>query len=309
MQFVSRSGIPVVGRGLRNVAARGVSGARRFASGAGGATLWQGIRSSPNTGAKIAGMAGALGVGGLCAWGMSQPTSFENSGTRAIVSQYGYTSGMIQTRLMKTYGYVTAGLALTATAATVMFQKGLALRLMNMNPWMLAGGSIVGLMVTGGAARMIHPDNVIPKHLAFGAFTSMIALSLCPLGAMVGVQVLKQAAMATGLVVGSLSTVAMCAKNDAFLSMGPALGVGFGCVMAASLGSIVFPGSALLHNVVMYGGLGLFGLFLCYDTQKMLHNAEMKPEYDAMAESMGIYIDTIQIFWRLALIFGGNRRK
>lgn len=284
-------------------------GIRRFATGAGNATLWQAVRQSPNTGAKIAGAVGALGVGGLCAWGLSQPVSFESSNTRAIVSQYGYTSGMIQSRLMKTYGYVTAGLALTATAATMMFQRGLAMRLMGMNPWVLAIGSMVGCVVSAGAVHAIHPDNVIPKHLAFGAFTSCIALSLCPIGAMVGVQVLKQAAMATGLVVGSLSTVAMCAKNDAFLSMGPALGVGFGCVMAASLGSIVFPGSALLHNVVMYGGLGLFGLFLCYDTQKLLHNAEMKADFDAMAESLGIYIDTIQIFWRLALIFGGNRRK
>ena len=43
------------------------------------------------------------------------------------------------------------------------------------------------------------------------------------------------------------------------------------------------PGGAMfsaLHTVYMYGGLVLFGGFLLYDTQKIVHHAEHDHHYD-----------------------------
>jgi hypothetical protein len=45
------------------------------------------------------------------------------------------------------------------------------------------------------------------------------------------------------------------------------LSVGFGVVLAASIGQVFLPASPLLYNVVMYGGLAVFGGFTYFDTQ------------------------------------------
>ena len=79
--------------------------------------------------------------------------------------------------------------------------------------------------------------------------------------------------------------------------------------MFASPGTMIFSG---LHTIYMYGGLVLFGGFLLYDTQKIIHNAENKPRYDPVNNAMGIYLDTINIFVRIFYLLAGssgNRRK
>ena len=56
--------------------------------------------------------------------------------------------------------------------------------------------------------------------------------------------------------------------------------------------------------MAMYGGLILFGAFLLYDTQKIIHKAERHPvgygapPFDPVNASIGIYMDTINIFIR-----------
>ena len=49
------------------------------------------------------------------------------------------------------------------------------------------------------------------------------------------------------------------------------------------LGTMFLPATtalgAGLYSVAMYGGLVLFGAFLLYDTQKIIHRAETHPVY------------------------------
>lgn len=77
----------------------------------------------------------------------------------------------------------------------------------------------------------------------------------------------------------------------------------------------------------MYGGLVLFGGFMLYDTQKIIRDAERKPSFDpinayvlfmcegrkkfenASYRSMGIYMDALNIFIRIAMILASNQSK
>lgn len=65
-----------------------------------------------------------------------------------------------------------------------------------------------------------------------------------------------------------------------------------------------------LYSISLYGGLVLFSMFMLYDTQRIVRKAEAYHDFDPINESISIYLNTINIFIRLAQILsGGNRRK
>lgn len=90
-------------------------------------------------------------------------------------------------------------------------------------------------------------------------------------------------------------------------------------MFAANIGALFLPPTSVvgagLHSVVLYGGLLLFSAFLLYDTQKIIKKAQATPVYghafDPINESMGIYLDTINIFMRMVIIMsgGGNKKR
>ena len=119
-----------------------------------------------------------------------------------------------------------------------------------------------------------------PKQLAFLAHTSLIGAVLAPL-AFAGGPLLVRAAVYTAGIVGGLSTIAVCAPSERFLSWGAPLGIGLGLVFAANVGALFLPPTSAigagLASVVVYGGLVLFSGFLLFDTQKIMRKAESHP--------------------------------
>merc|ERR1719204_1818434 len=269
----------------------------------------QTIRDTPWTGMKVAGAAAAVGLGGLCAYGAMQPANYVPSKTRATIRAFSGPefAQMVRGRMAKTYAYIAGGLGIRALSSVMLFQRGYANVFMT-NPIMAGIGCFVGMMALMIGTQATPQENVGLKHAMGAGFTTMMGFTLCPMVAMGGA-LLQQAAMITGLIVGSLSCVAAVAPDDQFLSWGPYLGCGLGVILAASFGSMFFPGSAMLHNVVLYGGLGLFGCYVCYDTQKMKYHAEMDDQYDPINRGFGLYMDTINIFIRVAQILAMSQRK
>jgi len=78
--------------------------------------------------------------------------------------------------------------------------------------------------------------------------------------------------------------------------------MGFGVIFGLGIVSMFWPSPALF-NIYLYGGLLLFGAFMLYDMQKIIYNAKLKPVYDPINESIGIYLDTIIIFQKFLIIF------
>ena len=84
------------------------------------------------------------------------------------------------------------------------------------------------------------------------------------------------------------------AKPGAMLRWGVPLGGGLLMLMAVGVGGMFVPVTSawypLLHNVMLYGGLTLFTLYIAYDTQKMIDEYEMG-EDDHIKHATDLFID------------------
>lgn len=230
---------------------------------------------------------------------------------RATSSDDGY-SDPVKQRLTRTYAYLGGSLACTALAATALFRSGMAYRLASFNPMVVAVGSAAALIGCHYWIRSVdYYASPMQKHLALGTFIGLQALLTAPLAALGG-PLLMRAALGTGAIVGSLSLTAATAPGDAYLRMTGPLTIGAGLVLGASLGSMFFPGSSLLYNVVMYCGLAVHGGFVFVRTQRLIDQAALahpRTRFDPINDCVGIYVDTIAIFWRLAAIMSGSSSR
>ena len=213
-------------------------------------------------------------------------------------------------RIKSTYGYVSGGLATTAVTSIALFKTKLPQLLMRTSPWVYLGVSLAtSIPLLIGTITTDYDSSPITKHAMWLGFNGAIASNLCIFG-MFGGPLVTQAALATGCVVGGLSLVALNAKPGSMEKFEAPLGIGLGVIVAAGLGYMIFP-MPLLHSISLYGGLAVFSGLTLTDTQKLVRNAEDSHEYDPINESLGIYLDTVNIFVRMLQILNdinGNKK-
>jgi len=273
----------------------------------------QGTAISMGEGA-LAGAA-VLGLGALAYYGAGM------SGEMGAVEKSVMWPQHVKDRIKDTYMYFGGSLVATAGTAVAAFRSPAVINLVSRGGLMAMGVSIAAMIGSSMVARSIpYQPGFGSKQLAWLAHCAVIGCVVAPL-CFLGGPILTRAAWYTAGMVGGLSTVAVCAPSDKFLYMGGPLAMGLGIVFCASIGSAFLPPTtamgAGLYSVAMYGGLILFGAFLLYDTQKIIHKAERHPAgygappFDPVNASMSIYMDTINIFIRIAQILagGGSRRK
>nr|CAH0106157.1 unnamed protein product [Daphnia galeata] len=256
--------------------------------------------------------ASGLGLGALCFYGLgfgSQPGAIDRS---VMWPEY------VKDRIRSTYMYFGGSVMLTAASAVACFRSPLVMRAVGGNSWMVLLGTIAAMIGSGMLVRSIpYEPGVGSKQAAWALHSAVIGAVIAPM-CFLGGPLLLRAAMYTAGIVGGLSTVAVCAPSEKFLNMGGPLAIGFGAVFAASIGSAFLPPTtalgAGLYSIALYGGLVLFSAFLLYDTQKIVKAAEVHSPYaarpfDPVNASISIYMDTINIFVRIATILAGGNRK
>ncbi|XP_053672483.1 growth hormone-inducible transmembrane protein-like [Anopheles nili] len=256
----------------------------------------------------------ALGLGALCFYGLGL-----GSGTSTLENSHLWPE-FVKQRIQDTYLYFGGSLAISAASAMAVFRSPRLLSIVSRNGWMSILGTVALMIGSGMVAQSIpYSPGLGTKQLAWATHSAILGAVIAPM-CFVGGAILTRAAWYTAGIVGGLSTVAVCAPSDKFLYMGGPLAIGLGVVFASSLASMWLPPTTALGagiaSLSLYGGLLLFSGFLLYDTQKIVKRAEMHPLYaarpfDPVNCAISIYMDTLNIFIRIATILagGGSRRK
>ncbi|KAL4681816.1 hypothetical protein H8959_007293 [Pygathrix nigripes] len=248
----------------------------------------------------------AVGLGALCYYGLGLSNEIGAIEKAVIWPQY------VKDRIHSTYMYLAGEYWFSSFVCHSNKQNACSHELHDERLFAMVGA---GMLVRS----IPYDQSPGPKHLAWLLHSGVMAAVVAPL-TILGGPLLIRAAWYTAGIVGGLSTVAMCAPSEKFLDMGAPLGVGLGFVFVSSLGSMFLPpttvAGATLYSVAMYGGLVLFSMFLLYDTQKVIKRAEVLPaygvqKYDPINSMLNIYMDTLNIFIRVAtmLATGSNRKK
>ncbi|XP_068114964.1 growth hormone-inducible transmembrane protein [Hyperolius riggenbachi] len=256
-----------------------------------------------------------VGLGALCYYGLGMSNEVGAVEKAVVWPQY------VKDRIRSTYMYFAGSIGLTTLSAVAVSRSPALMSLMMRGSWLAIGATFAAMIGAGMLVRSIsYEQSPGAKHLAWMLHAGVMGAVVAPL-TLLGGPLLIRAAWYTAGIVGGLSTVAMCAPSEKFLNMGGPLGIGLGFVLASSIGSAFLPPTSALgaglYSVAIYGGLVLFGMFLLYDTQKVIYRAEHTPLYgmvkfDPINSCMGIYTDTLNIFIRVAMMLsggGGSRRK
>lgn len=252
-----------------------------------------------------------LGLGALAYYGLGL------SNQSGIVDRASMWPQYVCDRVHSTYEYLGASLGLTARAAYAVARSPTLMNLAMRNSPMAMLGSLVLVVGTGMVARSVpyNPNSVLSaKTAAWALHAGTIGAVIAPLALLGGPLIIRAAWMTAG-VVGGLSAIAVTAPSEKFLNMAGPLAIGLGVVFASSIASNFIPPTGRLglslYSVALYGGLVLFAALMLYDTQRILNRAEHQMHFDPVNESISIYLNTINIFIRIASIMatGGNRRK
>ncbi|KAK9872318.1 hypothetical protein WA026_017126 [Henosepilachna vigintioctopunctata] len=262
--------------------------------------------------------ASVLGMGALCYYGLgfsNEPSLMDHA---TVWPQY------VRDRVKATYMYFGGSVMITAASALAAFRSPIIMNLVTRGGLMGLAISLGAMLGTGILCQSIpYTGGAGAKQIAWLLHTATMGAVLAPICFMGG-PLLIRAAWYTAGIVGGLSAVAVCAPSDKFLYMGAPLAMGLGVVFVSSIGTMFLsPASALgagLYSISLYGGLILFSGFLLYDTQRIVAQAEryttspdlygVRP-YDPINACLSIYMDTLNIFIRIATILagGGNQRK
>jgi len=219
----------------------------------------------------------------------------------------------VRDRVRLTYSYLIASVGVTAAFAMAILRLPVATYF---TVYFYQTGGFLALVTTmmvlsftkGQVQSIPYSSELGRKHAMWLAYCSMVSAFLVPmcLSGPMAMQVL----LGTGGMAAALSTVAVCAPSDEFLTIGGPLAMLSVVVFGVCASTYFMPASAVAINTSVlsfatYGGIILFAGLLLFDTQRVIKMAEEYPEhpaeknlppFDPMTTSLGLFMKTVQLF-------------
>ena len=140
-----------------------------------------------------------------------------------------------------------------------------------------------------------------------GAFLSGMGIApIVGLASAVDPMIVPSALAATTGMFGAMSMGALAMPKGSTAFLGPPLFGGLLCLCGVGVASFFVeptsPWYGVLHSVHLYGGLGIFSLYIAYDTQMMIQDYE-EGNRDSVQAGLNMFINVKQVFTRFLLVF------
>eukprot|EP01125_Pyxidicula_operculata_P022829 TRINITY_DN9601_c0_g1_i1.p1 TRINITY_DN9601_c0_g1~~TRINITY_DN9601_c0_g1_i1.p1 ORF type:complete len:315 (+),score=80.69 TRINITY_DN9601_c0_g1_i1:87-1031(+) len=210
----------------------------------------------------------------------------------------------VRVHLTKVYGTMTAGFGLAGVGALL----GAVM------PALILPAAITAFIGTIGF-MFIDRSRVTLRQNLFLGVAGLLGMTLTPLLAISSPGVILAAAVGTSGIFGGFTLAALKAKRKSMLMLGgPLIGGLFVVLFCAFfpplMGLLGIKLSAAVlsafYNVYLYLGLGVFSLFVAYDTQLMIE-AYKAGDDDHVSPAFNMFLNLLNIFKFLLQIFGGGR--
>jgi len=208
----------------------------------------------------------------------------------------------LKQHLAQVYGILggTIGVASLGSVASFVTPLGM------IHPLVPMLGSFVPLIWLSRTSP--YTDSAMKRGILMSSFGFLSGMSLAPIVGMaqaINPMIVPMSLVATTGMFGVMSAAALMAPKGNFQKFGAPLTGGLFCLIGVSVAGMFYPESAALHSVSLYGGLGLFSLFITYDTQRMIHEYE-HGERDAVQGALSMFINLKAVFRSFLVIFMGN---
>jgi len=222
----------------------------------------------------------------------------------------------IKDRISATYGYFGSSLFITLCSAVSVASSPTLIRLkMKVNPTLVLFGAFSSIISCGSLVRSFPymEDHLDKKHLAWVAYAGLLGAFVAPMILISGPLMIKAAWYTAGVVSAMSLLNEKPPKNDDFIIKAKPLLASLLAIFFSSVGAMVMPKTTrlglMLYRFTIYGGFLIFGTFVFYDTHRIVIKAERADDdFDPLNESLSIYINTLNILMRIAILIG-NRAK
>jgi FtsH-binding integral membrane protein len=172
--------------------------------------------------------------------------------------------------------------------------------LFNINGMLTTIGTFAALLLFSFTNELTNQSTARMLLYAFSFLKGITLGSLLKFVIMVDESIILKALGATGLIFVCFSLSVLYSRNQQAIATAGMISSVFSVLFWVQI-SNWFLGSTGLYNLELYLGLGLFSLYVIYDTQILVNKAE-RGEKTVYRHAMELYSDFVALFVRLVVV-------
>jgi uncharacterized protein len=212
--------------------------------------------------------------------------------------------------MVRVYGWMTLGLAVTALGAYYTATHETLLRVITSTPLLFPGLLIIELALVLALSAWIGKLTVTTARVGFIAYAALTGVTLSVLLLMYTVSSIASVFVISAGIFGMMAAYGYVTKRD-LTSWRNLLLMGLLGLILASLANM-FLGSGPLDLVLNVAGVFIFVGLTAYDTQRIKRMAvnlqgDEVVQRAAIIGALALYLDFINLFLRLLRLFGRRR--